>query len=174
MVARRETHAQATSCGRLAERLLAIAREQDFASTPDPARGGQPVDAPPSIDLALVRFAPGATPAWANVLLSREHPQGLAATIPPDAGAVQGIRFDADQRDAQLESPAWQPGADWTALVLGQRGHAFMNQGAADPANGMCFCPRAERRALAAMADFLDECLRSGAEVPMGACPAPA
>jgi dienelactone hydrolase len=64
-------------------------------------------------------------------------------------------------------------GADWTSLVLGQRGHAFMNQGAADPANGMCFCPRAERRSLAAMADFLDECLRGDASMPIGACPRP-
>jgi hypothetical protein len=36
----------------------------------------------------------------------------------------------------------------------------------------MCFCPRAERRSLAAMADFLDECLRAPA-LPIGACPTP-
>jgi hypothetical protein len=70
----------------------------------------------PSIDLAVARFAPVAGPAWANVLLSREHPQGIVATIGPDAGAVQDIRYDADQRDAKLDSPAWQPGADWAAM----------------------------------------------------------
>ena len=67
-----------------------------------------------------------------------------------------------------------QAGADWTGLVLGQRGHAFMNQGAANPAAGMNFCNRAEQRALAAMADFLDECLHRDASVPVGACPVPA
>ena len=65
-------------------------------------------------------------------------------------------------------------GADWTALAFGQRGHAFMNQGAADPANGMRFCEVAERRSLAAMADFLDASLRSAPRASIGACAVPA
>ena len=100
----------------LARGLLAALQAQDFASTPDPWSDGRPVDALPSIDLAVARFAPGAAPVWANVLISREHPQGLVATHDGDAGAVANIRFDADLRDAQLDSPAWQPGANWSAL----------------------------------------------------------
>ena len=38
------------------------------------------------------------------------------ADISAQAGAVQNIRFDADQRDRALESPAWLPGADWSRM----------------------------------------------------------
>ena len=101
---------------------------------------------------------PGARPMHARVLAAHGWNDPFAK--PADFNA-----FAAEMSGA---------GADWTSLVLGQRGHAFMNQGAADPAAGMCFCPRAERRALAAMADFLDECLRGDTKTPMGACPMPA
>ena len=119
----------------LAAALLQAVRAQDFGHTPDAWRSGQAVDAFPSIDLAVVSFGlPGASasasasaaaaaafapirpPRFANVLFSREHPQGLVAQISAQADAVQNIRFDADQRDATLESPAWLPGADWQRL----------------------------------------------------------
>jgi hypothetical protein len=70
----------------------------------------------PSLDLAVVRFAPGRAPVWANVLFSREHPQGVVATTAPTAGAVQGIRFDRDLQGANGDSVAWLRGADWARL----------------------------------------------------------
>jgi dienelactone hydrolase len=65
-------------------------------------------------------------------------------------------------------------GGDWNALVFGQRGHAFTNPKAGDPSGGMQYCQRAERHALAAMREFLDECLRAESVAPMGSCPVPA
>lgn len=105
-------------------------------------------------------------------------PEGVAAGARPMRARVLACHGwnDPFAKPADFNAFAAEmsaAGADWTSLVLGQRGHAFMNQGAADPANGMCFCPRAERRSLAAMADFLDECLRAP-ELGLGACPAPA
>ena len=104
----------------LAAALLQAVQAQDFGRTADAWRSGRAVDAFPSIDLAVVSFSsPGAAtraPRFANVLFSREHPQGLVADIDAQAGAVQNVRFCADQRDASLESPAWLPGADWSRL----------------------------------------------------------
>jgi Beta-lactamase enzyme family len=104
----------------LATALLSAVRALDFGGTLDKTRviNGQPAAVRhfPSIDLAVLRFAPGANPLWANVLFSREHPQGLAARINARAGAVQGIRFDADQRDAASTSVAWLTDSDWAQL----------------------------------------------------------
>ena len=100
----------------LEQALLQAVRAQGFEHTADSLLGGAPVDAHPSIDLAVARFAPGAAPVWANVLFSREHPQGFAATIGPHGGAVSDVAFFADLQDAAHNSPAWQPGADWSAL----------------------------------------------------------
>jgi Beta-lactamase enzyme family len=104
----------------LATALLAAVRAQEFGNTPDKTRlvDGQPAPLRhfPSIDLAVVRFAPGSSPLWANVLFSREHPQGLVAQIGGRAGGVQGIRFDADQRDAAGTSVAWLTDSDWRRL----------------------------------------------------------
>ena len=118
----------------LAQSLLHAVQAQDFGHTADAWRSGQAVDAFPSIDLAVVSFAsPSAPPRparFANVLFSREHPQGLVADINAQAGPVQNIRFDADQRDASLESPAWLPGADWSrmrwTLLHGTGPHRFV------------------------------------------------
>ncbi len=114
----------------LARSLIQAVLAQDFGSTADAWRGGQALDAFPSIDLAVVSFAPGRAPHWANVLFSREHPQGVVAELAADAGATRNIRFDADQRDALLESPAWLPGADWSRLnwqpLHGQGPHRFV------------------------------------------------
>lgn len=65
-------------------------------------------------------------------------------------------------------------GCDWNALVFGHRGHAFTNPKAADAAGGMQYCERAERRAFAAMADLLHECLVVQPAASLGACPVPA
>jgi hypothetical protein len=100
---------------------LALALRQALLGLPwhtvhDRADGGRPIQALPSIDLAVVGFPAEGPPLAANVLLSREHPQGQIAALAPGFGAVQGLQFQADQRDDQGESPAWGPGADWPAL----------------------------------------------------------
>ncbi len=83
---------------------------------------GAPVEAFPSLDLALVVFpagaAPGAAPRRGNVLFSRERPAGHAARIPADGGAVDDVLFVRDERDASGTSWLWQPGARWS-------GHLF-------------------------------------------------
>ncbi len=100
----------------LAQGLLAAVRAQDFGATPDGWYGGAPVAHGPSLDLAVVAFAPGRPPNWGNVLFSREHPQGVIADIDARAHAPANIRFDADQQDAQGESIAWAAGADWSRM----------------------------------------------------------
>lgn len=114
----------------LAEALRRAVLEQDFAATADSWQGGQPRGLMPSIDLAVVRFRPGRSPAWANVLFSREHPQGVIGEIDDGAGTLRNIRFDSDLRDAALDSPAWLPGADWSQLrwqhLHGDGAHRFV------------------------------------------------
>lgn len=100
----------------LGEALREAVLAQGFEHTADLQRGGQPVEAFPSIDLAVAVFAPTAAPVWANVLFSRWHPQGLQAEIGADAGAPRNLRYLADLRDEQGLSLAWQPGADWSRL----------------------------------------------------------
>lgn len=75
-----------------------------------------PAGAHPSLDLALVVFQPNGRWQAANVLCSREHPQGLQAIIPANGAALRGLRFDADLRDAAGTSLAWVDGADWATL----------------------------------------------------------
>ncbi len=99
----------------LSDQLLAAVRAQDFAATVDHWQHGAAVGQHPSIDLAVVAFTPGAAPCWANVLFSREHPQGFAAPIAPDAAALRTVRFESDLQDAQGASMAWLPGANWQA-----------------------------------------------------------
>jgi hypothetical protein len=100
----------------LAQGLLAAVRAHDFGQTADSWRGGAPMEHFPSIDLAVVGFLPARAPIWANVLFSREHPQGIVAGIGDGAGAVQDIRFDADQRDSNLDSTPWLPESDWSRM----------------------------------------------------------
>ena len=101
----------------LAQALLGAVREQDFGATADAMQGGAPVASFPSIDLALVAFPAGRAPVFANVLFSREFPQGLVADIDGErAGSVRNIHYLADQRDAGLRSVAWLPGADWRGM----------------------------------------------------------
>ena len=100
-----------------ADALRQAVRALDFAATADAWQGAAPLGLHPGIDLAVVAFPPGGAPVWANVLFSPEQPGGVVAAIGTDAGPVQNIRFDRDQRDqrdAQGESMLWRPGADWS------------------------------------------------------------
>jgi hypothetical protein len=101
-----------------AEALRQAVLLQDFAATPDSAQGGAPVGLHPSIDLAVVAFPPDEPPRWANVLFSREHPQGVVAHTGREAGAVQNIEYlqDLQGPSPARDSIAWAPGADWAAL----------------------------------------------------------
>lgn len=110
----------------LAQGLLHAVQAQHFETTADRWCGGAPVQAFPSIDLAVVRFQPGAAPQAANVLFSREHPQGLTAEFSDTFGPVSNLCFDQDLQDAQGNSCAWAPGADWPRIAFrrlrGERG----------------------------------------------------
>lgn len=101
---------------RLAQMLLGAVRAQRFWLTPDAMLDGSQVTNFPSIDLALVAFPRQAPPFWANVLFSREHPQGVVADIGSDGGPVRNVHFDADVRDDQQRSVAWWPDSDWQRL----------------------------------------------------------
>ena len=100
----------------LAQALLAAVVAQDFAATADSWQHDAPLGHHPSIDLALAVFPPAAPPRWANVLFSREHPQGVVADIGAQAGGVRNVQFLGDLRNAKGESAAWLPGADWSTL----------------------------------------------------------
>lgn len=69
-----------------------------------------------------MRFAgAGRSALAANVLFSREFPQGVVARFGAAGGgygAVANLRFDADVRDAAGTSIAWQPGADWSRIAF--------------------------------------------------------
>ncbi len=115
---------------RLAQLLLGAVRAQRFEQTADAMLGGAPLAHFPSIDLAVVAFPRQASPVWANVLFSREHPQGVVADIGSDGGPVRNIRFDADVRDDQQRSVAWWPDSDWQRLhvppLWGEGPHRFV------------------------------------------------
>ncbi|MBL8328901.1 MAG: serine hydrolase [Rubrivivax sp.] len=100
----------------LAQQLLAAVRAQQLGSTPDRRLGGAPIGEFPSLDLAVVGFVPGRTPLWANVLFSREHPQGFVAQPGLRGERPGNLRYVADITDAQTVSVAWQPRADWSRL----------------------------------------------------------
>ncbi len=101
---------------RLAHSLLHAVHAQDFASTPDTWHGGAALTHFPSIDLALAVFPPGRPPLCANVLFSREHPQGVIGEIGAGLGALRNVRFDRDLQDAKGQSIAWQAGRNWRQL----------------------------------------------------------
>ncbi len=117
-----------------AETLRQAVLAQDFAATPDPARHGAPVGVHPSIDMAVVAFPPDEPPRWANVLFSREHPQGVVAHIGREAGAVQNIQYLQDLQGADGSSIAWAPDADWAALP-------WQPLAGSQPAAGACRFP---------------------------------
>lgn len=100
----------------LARSLLIAVHAQDFASTPDLWHGGAPIANFPSIDLAVAIFSPGQPPRCANVLFSREFPQGVVGEIGARSGALRNVRFDRDVQDAKGNSIAWQAGRNWRQL----------------------------------------------------------
>lgn len=100
----------------LAAALLLAVQAQQFASTPDRLRKGAPVDVFPSIDLAVIAFPEAGSPVGANVLFSRDHPDGRSAEFSATFGAVRNVHFLADQRDAAGNSASWLPGAVWDRM----------------------------------------------------------
>lgn len=99
-----------------AEILRQAVRELHFEATADALRGGAPVGLHPNLDLAVAAFPRGRAPVLANVLFSREFPKGLIGEIGVDAGSLRNVGFDGDLQDAQGDSVAWLPGADWQRL----------------------------------------------------------
>lgn len=101
----------------LAQALRAAVQAQRFEQTADALQGGAPLGVMPSIDLAVAVFG-GTAPVAANVLFSREHPQGLVARFDDEFGTVHNIGFQADVRNAAGDSFAWLPGADWSRIAF--------------------------------------------------------
>ncbi len=101
----------------LAEALRQAVLARDFGATPDMLEGGGPVRHFPSLDLAVVAFPEGGAPVAANVLFSRDLPQGWVARMEPGCGPVANVRYLADQTDALFNSVAWQPEAQWNAMA---------------------------------------------------------
>ncbi len=97
--------------------LLHAVHAQDFASTPDNWHGGAAITHFPSIDLAVAIFPPGKPPRCANVLFSREFPQGVIGEIGARSGALRNVRFDRDVQDAKGNSIAWQAGRNWRQMA---------------------------------------------------------
>lgn len=81
--------------------LLDAVRAQQFERIAD-GTGGARLRPMPVLDLALVAFPPGTHPLWANVLFSPAYPQGVAADIGSDAGAVRNVWFDSDATPAPV------------------------------------------------------------------------
>lgn len=105
--------------GALAQALRAAVLAQRFGETPDARQQGGPVAELPSLDLAVACFPTGGAPVAANVLFSRELPDGLVARMAGGGfGAVDNVGFHGDVRDAAGTSIAWQPGADWAAIAF--------------------------------------------------------
>lgn len=100
----------------LSAALRAAVLAQRFETTADTLQGGAPLGWHPSVDLAVAVFPRGAAPVAANVLFSREHPQGLVAQFDGGTGAVANMAFHADVRNAAGDSFAWLPGADWSRI----------------------------------------------------------
>lgn len=100
----------------LAEALRTAVLAQHFEMTADSLQNGAPLGWHPNIDLAVAVFPRGAAPVCADVLFSREFPQGRVARFAGDGGAVDNIGFQADVRDAAGDSCAWLPDADWSRI----------------------------------------------------------
>ncbi len=101
----------------LAQSLLHAVHAQDFAATPDSWHGGAAIANFPSIDLAVAVFPRSGPPRCANVLFSREFPQGVVGEIGARGGALRNVRFDRDVQDAKGTSIAWQSGRNWRQVA---------------------------------------------------------
>ncbi len=106
-------------------------------------------------------------------------PTGVVAGAKPLHTKILALHGWNDPMAKLADVAAWAneltaSGCDWTLEAFGHRGHAFTNPEAADAANGMQFCELANRRAFAAMEDFLRETLSSKPAAKIGACPTPA
>lgn len=114
----------------LADALRGMVRDLAFGQVIDPLNGGQPLTHFPSVDLAVVAFPDGTAPVWANVLFSRDFPDGVVADVGPRAEVVGNVRFLADQTNAHGDSAAWLPHSDWNAMqwtpLAGAGPHRFV------------------------------------------------
>jgi hypothetical protein len=104
----------------LADALIKLVRDQHLEQIPDSMLDGQPLRHFPSLDLAVVAFPRNAPPVWANVLFSRDFPEGHIAETGDEAGPVRNVRYLKDQLNAHLESFVWFPDCDWTKLQWGE------------------------------------------------------
>ncbi len=106
-------------------------------------------------------------------------PVGVVAGANPIQTKILALHGWNDPMAKPTDVLAWANeltllGCDWTLEAFGHRGHAFTNPQAAEAAGGMQFCALANRRAFAAMEDFLHETLSGAPAAHMGACPTPA
>lgn len=97
----------------LEQAVLQAIQAQHYELTPDYGQnGGNPIQEPPSVDVAVIAFQDGCQPAYTNVLMSRDFPQGHVAPIDPQTLEVQGIQWKKDQ------DGLWDKGVNWNNLSL--------------------------------------------------------
>jgi hypothetical protein len=104
----------------LGQALLETVRAQQFHETEDYLQNhGLPVAETPSVDVSVIAFPEGCAPAYANVLLSRDDPEGHRVTIDRQTLEAEGVRWMRDRRDPKTgESVLWRKGADWDLARL--------------------------------------------------------
>jgi hypothetical protein len=102
----------------LAQRLIDAVGRQHFELTPDRQLQGAALADFPSIDLAVVGFAPGQAPRAANLLFSRHARHGHVAALGARGERPADVRFWADLTDDLKVSIAWQPRTNWAQLPL--------------------------------------------------------
>ncbi len=100
----------------LSAALIDAVKAQHFEATQDQQRAGAPIAHFPSIDLAVIAFDKAAAPVCANVLFSRDFPNGVRAQWNTNLGAINNIQYLADQTDQDFNSIAWAPDADWARM----------------------------------------------------------
>ncbi|NUM44055.1 MAG: hypothetical protein HUU38_05055 [Anaerolineales bacterium] len=108
--------AQATPClpqTSLEQAVLQAMQAQNFNLTPDYGQNnGNPIQEPPSVDVAVILFEDGCAPVFTNVLMSRDLPNGFIAPIDPQTLEVQGLQWKKDQ------TTLWNKGANWNNLTF--------------------------------------------------------
>lgn len=101
----------------LASALIQSVKAQGFENTPDSLAAGAPIAHFPSIDLAVIAFTRGQHPVAANVLFSREYPDGIVASCRDNFGAIDNVRYLADVTNEAHQSIAWRADADWSRIA---------------------------------------------------------